>query len=199
MRLEQFEAHLNELLHDVSSPLNSMRLQIGLLREEVKGDDRLLKRVDSTERQLLRSQLIIDTFVAACAVKKGRTAVEPVVRRVFDRFGFPMTDASGAVEVGLRESAFSAILRNLATGCLAFMKAEAPRAMVSANTDTLVIRVQGAFDQGTVARALRLSYVGDDGEPLVALAATRLGAAAANGALLLERDALVLRLPLVKE
>lgn len=199
MRLEHLEAHLNELLHDLNSPLSSMRLQLGLLREELRSEPHLLKRVENTERQLLRAQRIIDAFVSACRVKPGSTPGGEVVRRVFGRFEIPVQDDSGDAAVALKAKALDMLIRAMAEGCLGLMESGSHQAVVAASTGVFVVRVFGSFDQKTMARALRLACVGEDGEPQLALAITRIAASAANGTLLVERNALVLRLPLVTE
>jgi len=199
MRIEHLEVHLNELFHDLNSPLSSMRLQLGLLRETLKSEAQLLRRVEITERQLVRSQRIIDAFVSACALKPGRTPAEEVIRRVFERFGIELSGDIGDATVGIKAKGFDLLLRSFAEGCLGLMEKGSISARIAANEETLVLKVAGRFDQNLAARALRLSFVDEQGEPRLALATTRVAASAANGTLLLERDALVLRLPLVTE
>jgi len=199
MRLDHLEVHLNELFHDLNSPLSSMRLQLGLLREALRSEAQLLRRVESTERQLVRTQAIIDAFVSACALKPGCTPAGEVFRRVFERFELAMRDESGDVAVGLKPEGLDLIARTLAEGCIKLMEGGSIVARAAANEQTFVLRVSGRFDQATGARALRLSFVDEGGLPGLALATTRVAASAANGTLLLERDALVLRLPLVEQ
>jgi hypothetical protein len=198
MRLEQFETYLNELLHDIASPLNSMRLQLGLLRDAVRGDDRLFRRVESAERQLFRAQRMLDVFVAACSVKKGRAVGETVVRRVFGRFGIVVVGDTNDAAVSLDDQGLAIILVSLGEAALALMQAGVPRAAISTADGMFLLRVEGELEQPVVARALRLSFVGDDGEPALALATARLAAAAADGALVVDRNAFVLRLPLAR-
>lgn len=199
MRLEHLEVHLNELFHDLNSPLSSMRLQLGLLREALRNEAQLLRRVETTERQLLRAQAIIDAFGAACALKPGCTPAGEVFRRVLERFEIAFQDDSGDATVGLKPKDVDLIARSLAEGCVRLMERESIVARAAASEQTFALRVSGRFDQGTAARALRLSFVEESGQPGLALATTRVAASAANGTLLLERDALVLRLPLVSE
>jgi len=196
MRLEHLEVHLNELFHDLNSPLSSMRLQLGLLREETRNDAQLLRRVEITERQLMRIQHMLEAFAAACASKPGHTRGGETVRRIFERFGIPVTDMSGEAEVAVRSKALDLLIRSLAEGCHELMEDGTREARIAANEETFVVRVAGHFDQQTAARAIRLSFVTEDGEPKLALASARVAASAANGTLLLERDAVVLRLPL---
>lgn len=197
MRLEQFETYLNELLHDLASPLNSMRLQLGLLRDAVRKDDRLLRRVEGAERQLFRAQKMLDMFVAACAVKRGRSVGGTVVRRVFGRFGIDVIGDTRDATVDLDDQALAMILVSLGEATISFMQSATPLAAISTADGMFLLRVEGEFEQAVVARALRLSFVGEDGEPGLALATARLAAAAADGALLVDRNAFVLRLPLV--
>ena len=199
MRLEHLEAHLNELLHDLNSPLSSMRLQLGLLREELRTNPQLLKRVEVTERQVLRSQSMIEAFARACRVKQGEAPGGEVVRRVFERFGIEVSDDSGDAKVAVAPKTLDLIVRSLAEGCVGLMEDGSRFARVAAKEGTFVIRVDGRFDQKVLARALRLSFTGETGEPRLALAMTRVAASASNGTLLLEPNALVLRLPLVAE
>ncbi len=197
MRLEHFDAHLNELIHDLASPLNSMRLQLGLLRDALKTEERLTKRVESTERQVVRAQRMMDAFVAACRTKSGRTVAGPVIKKVMARFRLDVIDKSSGAEIGITEKTLVDLITSVAEGCTRLVSPTLSTVVVVG--DSLVLRVEGDFDKQKVARALRLSYVDDDGEPELALATSRLAAAAANGTLLLERDALVIRLPLVTE
>ena len=199
MRLEQFDTYLNELQHDIVSPLNSMRLQLGLLREAVKLDEQLRRRVESAERQLVRAQRMLDVFVAACAVKKGRAPGAATVRRVFGRFGIEVIGDTRDAELPIDGQALAAMILCLGEACVTLMESGTPRAAISTANDMFLLRVEGEFDRATLARALRLSFVGEDGEPGLALATARLAAGAADGTLLLDRDAVVLRLPLAGE
>jgi len=196
MRLEHLEVHLNELFHDLNSPLSSMRLQLGLLREETRNEPQLLRRVEITERQLLRAQHMLEAFASACAVKPGHTPGGETVRRIFERYGIPVTDMSGEAEVAVKSKGFELLLRSLAEGCLELMEEGSREARIAASEQTFVVRVSGHFDQQAAPRAIRLSFVTEDGEPKLALATARVAASAAHGTLLLERDAVVLRLPL---
>lgn len=199
MRLEHLDVHLNELLHDLGSPLSSMRLQLGLLRDALRGEAKLLRRVENAEAQLLRSQRIIDAFASACALKTGVGHGNVTFRRVLERFGFELTDESGDAVVGVDEEGLDFLARSIAEGCAALMAPGSVKARITTSKTLFVLRVTGSFDPRVMARALRLSFVADDGSPQLGLAATRIGAAAVNGTLLLDRDALVLRLPLAEE
>ncbi len=182
---------IDELVHSLASPLNNVRLQLGLIRQNAAEKDR--ERIDSADREVQRAQEIAVAVAAATTGLEGTCEVSELFRQIALHWPEYEGPAQKDFVLPVEPSEIRAIVSHFAKGCNSLTTET--RVVLQLSED-LTVRVEGAFEEVEIARALRLTHVDSSGHADLALAIARLMATAAGGTLEYLEGAIVLRLPM---
>ena len=193
-----------EVAHDISSPLNTILINAGLVRAylESRGGEALeeINHVSAIERETDRVRQIVEAFFDAVA---GPIEVESefdlvaLARGVAQKFGGRFACDSARAPIEGDEPRTRLLLRSMFEGAARNAGGTLDLVTMACDAGKFSLRVHGAG--ADLQRVSRFANVDGDGHSAIALAVARVMAEALGGSLQIADEKIELVIPLERE